>query len=255
MTNDISGNVFLTGYFEGTQNFSKWGTTNLTSLGDEDIFVLKLSPCTNSSSTITATACDLYIAPDSSYHYSSGQKTVVIGNVDGCDSVITINLTIENSNNVNSNVTQSGSILTAVASGPTVSYQWVDCNNSNAPIVGETNPSFSPTTNGRYGVEVTEGACTVSSFCINVTNLSISQLKRDLGILVYPNPAVQWLTIDKGENFEIEIQLTDNLGHLVLSKTSTENLTKLDLEHLPKGAYYLTVNNGKQISTQKLLIE
>ena len=44
-TIDQSGNIYNTGYFQGTVNFDpNGGTTNLTSVGSEDIFVQKLDP-------------------------------------------------------------------------------------------------------------------------------------------------------------------------------------------------------------------
>lgn len=52
------------------------------------------SPCTNTSSTISAVACDMYTAPDAMQYTSSGTYTATIPNMGGCDSVITINLTI-----------------------------------------------------------------------------------------------------------------------------------------------------------------
>ena len=42
---DGAGNVYTTGYFEGTVDFDpNAGTTNLTSTGDYDVYVQKLSP-------------------------------------------------------------------------------------------------------------------------------------------------------------------------------------------------------------------
>lgn len=43
LTLDASNNILITGYFSGTVNFNTSGTTNLTSGGNKDIFVLKLN--------------------------------------------------------------------------------------------------------------------------------------------------------------------------------------------------------------------
>lgn len=52
------------------------------------------SPCTNTASTITEAACETYLAPDGMQYTTSGTYTATIPNVAGCDSVVTINLTI-----------------------------------------------------------------------------------------------------------------------------------------------------------------
>ncbi len=50
--------------------------------------------CVNTSSTITASACNSYTAPSGAIFTSSGTIADTIINVAGCDSIITINLTI-----------------------------------------------------------------------------------------------------------------------------------------------------------------
>lgn len=52
------------------------------------------SPCTPTASSITETACDSYIAPDGMTYTATGMYTATITNVAGCDSVISIDLTI-----------------------------------------------------------------------------------------------------------------------------------------------------------------
>ncbi|MDB3907411.1 lamin tail domain-containing protein [Crocinitomicaceae bacterium] len=52
------------------------------------------APCTPTSSTITPTQCDTYTAPDGMVYTSTGSYTAVIPNAQGCDSTITVNLTI-----------------------------------------------------------------------------------------------------------------------------------------------------------------
>jgi hypothetical protein len=49
------------------------------------------------------------------------------------------------------------------------SYQWVDCDNGNAPIGGATGQTFVPSVTGNYAVEVTVGGCTETSGCESIT--------------------------------------------------------------------------------------
>ena len=119
------------------------------------------------SAAIVLTACDSLVWNGVNYT-SSGIYNQTLTNVSGCDSVVTLDLGIIN---VDTSVSYaiSSSTLTAIATSAT--YQWLDCNNNNTPIVGETNQSFSPTSNGSYAVEVTQNGCTAISSCYTVNNL------------------------------------------------------------------------------------
>ncbi|WP_121665878.1 LamG-like jellyroll fold domain-containing protein [Mesonia aquimarina] len=57
--------------------------------------------------------------------------------------------------------------ITANQAGAT--YQWVDCDNANAPITGETSQAFAPTATGNYAVEITDGTCTYITNCVMFT--------------------------------------------------------------------------------------
>jgi len=65
----------------------------LTNAGIVRIYKL----CTNTESAITTTACNSYTAPDGQVYTTSGIKTAVIPNAAGCDSTITIDLTVNHS--------------------------------------------------------------------------------------------------------------------------------------------------------------
>jgi len=77
----------------------------------------------NSSSTDVITACDSYQWLDgNTYTASNNTATFVTTNAAGCDSTITLDLTI---NTVDVSVTNNSPTLEANLSGAT--YQWIDC--------------------------------------------------------------------------------------------------------------------------------
>ena len=54
---------------------------------------------------------------------------------------------------IDNDVNQIGTLLTAVQNG--VSYQWLDCDNNYSAINGATNQTYTPTTTGYFAVELT----------------------------------------------------------------------------------------------------
>src|SRR5680860_377603 len=123
-------------------------------------------------------ACDSYTWVDgNTYTASNNTATWLETNAAGCDSLITLDLTINPL--PDNNVTQSGSLLTADQSGAT--YQWLDCNDNNAIIGGETNQSYKPTPiTGNYAVEVTLSGCVDTSLCFLIDYTGLSDLYAEI---------------------------------------------------------------------------
>jgi gliding motility-associated-like protein len=92
---DAFGNIYTSGSFNGIVDFDPGTNTyNLSSTSENDIFVHKMAQCTNStSSTLTVTDCKNYILNGITYT-NSGVYTQTLVNTAGCDSLITLNLTI-----------------------------------------------------------------------------------------------------------------------------------------------------------------
>jgi gliding motility-associated-like protein len=92
---DAANKIYVIGAFEQTVDFDPGpSVANLTSKGGNDIFVWKLSQClTQSSSQLTASTCTNYILNNEVYR-ESGIYTQIIPNAAGCDSTITLTLTI-----------------------------------------------------------------------------------------------------------------------------------------------------------------
>ncbi len=88
-----SSSIYGSGQFSNTVDFDP--DTGVYNLKDKtgSFFILKWSKCNASFSTIAATACDSFKWNNQTYH-SSGKYKQVIKNHGGCDSTITLNLTV-----------------------------------------------------------------------------------------------------------------------------------------------------------------
>ena len=93
---DTWGDVYTTGYFfSGQVDFDPGpGTFYLTSADGDNIFVHKMGQCLNNTFfAITASACRNYTLNGQTYN-TSGVNTQTLTNAAGCDSIITLHLTI-----------------------------------------------------------------------------------------------------------------------------------------------------------------
>src|SRR5690606_13842250 len=169
-------------------------------LGCDSVLIIGLVINQNSTSTINPTACNSYSSPSGKYDWTrSGSYVDTIPSSNGCDSIITINLTIEI---VDTSITVNGTTITSNEHG--ASYQWVDCNNGNAPIVGETDSSFTATSNGDYAVIITKNSCSTMSACVNITTVGLKDNAIDNHIKLYPNPTTSGSVFLEASGLDIE---------------------------------------------------
>jgi hypothetical protein len=138
---------------------------------------------------------------------------------------------------IDSSIVQNGNTLTALATGYT--YSWVDCNNGNTPIPGETGQSLTmPDPNGSYAVEISNGECSVISNCIG-TPSSIFQ-EENAEIKIYPNPVESFIYIEGLPTSSTSIYVSDLSGKVVMSKIILFD-TVLDVSSLEPGLYLLNL--------------
>ncbi|MGB4848851.1 MAG: hypothetical protein WBP41_13080, partial [Saprospiraceae bacterium] len=130
-------------------------------------YLVKLRTCAPTTADLAITACNAYTSPSGLYTWTvSGIYQDSIYNQQGCDSIITIDLEVLHTDTM---VIYTPPTLSATLSG-NVTYQWLDCNNGNAIISGETNQSFTPLSSGSYAVALyPDNMCFDTSSCINVT--------------------------------------------------------------------------------------
>lgn len=205
---------------------------------------LTVLPIYTESEAVTICAGDTYdfngqILTDA----NAGLNTAILQSANGCDSTVNLTLTVETIDNT---VAQAGSLLTANQTGAT--YQWVDCDNANAAIAGETNASFTVTTTGNYAVEVTVNNCTETSACTLVDLLSIKELNINSAI-VFPNPISDVFEIKNIEQFGTinSIHLMDATGKVV--GLVPANTASMNIGYLEPGIYFLRIagDSGESI--------
>ena len=143
-------------------------------------------------------------------------------------------------------VTQTGSTL--IANQTNATYQWIDCNANNQPIIGAIGTSYTATTVGNYAVIITSGSCTDTSGCytVDVADLEFFNAEK---LSVFPNPTNGELTLNWSGKVQF-LEIRDALGRLVYQ--SPENLFEqhiLNISHVERGVYFIHVyhNTGVQI--------
>jgi len=195
--------------------------------GCDSVITINLTINKTTGETIARTACYSYVSPSKKYTYTkSGNYYDTIPNANGCDSVITINLTI---NSADVSVTNSSPTLTANATGAT--YQWLDCDKNFTEINNANNQTFLATSNGNYAVEVTQNGCIDTSLCINVSNAQILENTFGNHLKVFPNPTKGEVTIKLGNRYnEVSVIIRNALGQEVMRTSFNKtNAFKLNI--------------------------
>jgi uncharacterized protein (TIGR02145 family) len=195
------------------------------------------------------TVCDSYTWIDgNTYTVSNNTAQWILTNIAGCDSLVTLDLTIiplpDNS------VTQNGTVLSANQIGAT--YQWLDCDNGNGVIAAETNQIYTPNVTGNYAVEVTLNGCTNTSACYLVDYTGLSDLYNEI-LSIRPNPAKDVLFIDgineiNGFNYIEVISLAGE----IIEKFETAK-EEINVSNYPSGEYFLNVSHLKGVESLRFV--
>ncbi|MDC1245138.1 hypothetical protein N8Z79_06760, partial [Crocinitomicaceae bacterium] len=161
--------------------------TLVASQGCDSVVTLNLSIYSPDFTTDVQTACNEFIWIDgNTYTSSNNTASYVIQNSNGCDSTISLDLTI---NNVNSSIIQLDA-STAQAEAENATYVWLDCADGFAVFSGENNQTFQCQGTCYYEVAVlvTENGCSDTSECVILNVLDVLDAINNQSISTYPNP-------------------------------------------------------------------
>ncbi|MGP8215568.1 MAG: T9SS type A sorting domain-containing protein [Bacteroidia bacterium] len=199
------------------------------------------------TSVINRTVCDSLILNSMKYT-SSGTYTQMLTNKSGCDSTLTLNLTV----NTTPTVTVSGkdTILmggsdTLVASGATT-YSWNGGGTSDTLIV-------SPSTSTSYTVTGASSGCNSTvTFTVNIEILSgIQAITNGDNINLYPNPANTYVKLSFSDKLSADaiISIVAEAGQVISTSNvfvSKGTTMPIDISNLAAGVYFVKINTAGQ---------
>ena len=223
-----------TTYTENGFNASEAGTytqTLQTINGCDSIVTLTLTVNPVADTTIAAAICEGEIYYENGFMASSeGAHTQILQTDNGCDSIVTLNLTVYPAY-------QMG-IGAVIHEGETYDEYGFNVNEEG------TYTQILQTVNGCDSI-----------ITLNVVLSSLDEVEaNDIKVNVYPNPANAYTVLEaQGLKEEIPVYLFDIQGRKVreyVMKAGQETL-RIDVSDLPKGVYTITIGN----TTKKLIVE
>ena len=255
-----SGLTVVTWTYDDGNGNTETQTQNIT-IEDNDPAVADVATLADvvdcvSSSPVAPTATDACSGtvtgtPDVALPITASGLTVVTWTYDdgnGNVSTQTQNVTV---NTVDIGVSQAGAVLTADATGAT--YQWLDCDNSNSEIAGETNATFTATaTTGNYAVVVTENGCSDTSACFLVDFTSVSEYSNN-NVTVFPNPANGEFNVSiEGVNENtVTLLILDLQGKVIINEvvaiTNGVALQNVNISETESGIYIVRIIGDKGV--------
>lgn len=127
MAIDDAKNLYTGGYMSGSVDFEPGpGVSPLTANTSQAPFILKLGPCKFvTTSTLNISACDTYVLNNETFD-KSGTYTQTIPNSLGCDSIITLHLTINKQFTQQTKTICEGEFFYAGGANQTQSGTYVD---------------------------------------------------------------------------------------------------------------------------------
>lgn len=249
-------NITACNSYPSPSNNYVWNATGVyydtipNSTGCDSVIMIDLTLLNHSSATINATECDNYTSPSGHFIWdTSGTYIDTIPNNSGCDSIITINLTI---NSVDTSIALNPPIFTSNAI--VSSYQWIYCDSVIIP--GEVTQSFHATSNGSYAVILMQNGCIDTSSCYSIYNVGTIDNLSLTNFTISPNPT--------SNNFYISFEKMITKGKIEISNAIGETLyeqiifneskKEITFENISPGVYFVMVYDNNIRKCKKLII-
>ncbi|OGS78382.1 MAG: hypothetical protein A3D31_15590 [Candidatus Fluviicola riflensis] len=223
-----------------------YNDTLVNAAGCDSIITLNLTINQPAASFETVSACDTYTWNSNGMTYTnSGWFLDTLSTVSGCDSIITLDLTIIASPVANATDDNAGT-LTGSGGSP---VQWINCV-TNAAIAGATSATFSPVANGTYAIIVSNGSCTDTSNCVVVDYIGLDE-NTLINASISPNPATDEVQITFTGTSALLI-IRDAQGKMIQTE-NIENGATISLVNLQTGVYFFELVTVQGKATKRVV--
>jgi photosystem II stability/assembly factor-like uncharacterized protein len=222
-------------------------------------------PCNHSYSTISVSVCNSFSLPGSNNIWTtSGTYIDTITNAIGCDSIVTINLTILPTPVVTIIPTgtlmihQGDSAIISATAGMTT-YQWY---RNSVIIPGATSMTYTAKTSGRYKCVAQNAAlCSDTSGVVWIIIKSIPRALLETyrtnnkfetdNIFISPNPnnGIFELTSPSGK-----IHMFNSIGELIYTSDIISEKNYFNFSELPEGIYFIKLQTETFVHSAKVVL-
>ena len=208
--------------------------TIISAGGCEFITNLNLTILESTNHNDVISACGSYTWIDgNTYSTSNNTATFTMSNSAGCDSLITLELTIEE---INTTVSVNDVML--MSNDSNASYQWYKETSGLQEIQGANGQTYVAQEDGVYAVEVIKGSCSEMSQLVVVSTNALNSLESDY-ITLYPNPSNGQFQIEFNGDVK-ELNVFDLTGRLMSIDYSSEN-KMVNTHNLTAGKYIVQI--------------
>jgi hypothetical protein len=156
----------------------------------------------------------------------------------GCDSLVTTNLTVES---LNAQISLVDNVYSALNAPVDATFQWLDCNSNFDPLIAEVNPTYAASENGIYALEMSAGNCRDTSECLLFNTLGGINISNS-SIQLFPNPVDKALVI---QNIPVNqsLKLFDSTGRIIIEANPNSNSFIFDVSNFQNGFYVLRIGS------------
>ena len=231
--------------------------TLTTVTGCDSIVILTLTVQPLITSQVSASICsgDVYSFNGRQLNTAGVYNdTLTTGN--GCDSAITLNLTVNQKQVPVVTLTGNDTLSTTAFAA----YQWLL---NNQQVSGATSSSYVATQNGNYNVAVVDtNGCSDTSVITAVLNVSVNQLAKDVAVQLFPNPTAGQLNVQVSgiSGNQLSMRVYDAYGKLVYTAEQIvingQSNSNLQLQQFASGIYMVQLfSNDLNISRRVEVIK